>query len=179
MTKTEYAEYLQSEHWQKKRKEAIALYCNACMNCLMPRWLSQAAYGMDLHVHHTSYANLGNESLDDLLPLCPRCHELETFGRSDFRELPHHECPSCSDVTWNPYEDYCDKCLHIFGRIGDSLSSDFAKQNPINGRPMWEHIAIWLAIFSQYSDVSVDQIAGSICRHRKKLEERAKLPLPF
>jgi len=60
-----YAEYLQSDHWkdlsEKKRKEAKYL-CQLCNE------------GGILNVHHRTYDNLGNEDLADLIVLCEPCH---------------------------------------------------------------------------------------------------------
>ena len=112
MTKSKYREYLGSRHWQKRRKEFLD--CGrVCNRCEVPRWLSELVYDQDLHVHHLSYANLGNETDDDLEALCPRCHEIETFGRSDLKELKGHRCKECPQgmMLYDPRVDRCDFCL--------------------------------------------------------------------
>lgn len=113
MTKTEYAEYLQSEHWQQRRKKAIAEVGHRCEQCSLPRWVAALLYDQDLHVHHRNYQNLGDEQDDDLEVLCRRCHDVETFGRSNFREIKSTECSACGDKHCNPYSDYCDTCRLI------------------------------------------------------------------
>jgi predicted HNH restriction endonuclease len=39
-----------------------------------------------MHLHHRTYKNLGNERLNDLVPLCPDCHDrVHALHRSDPR----------------------------------------------------------------------------------------------
>lgn len=109
MTKSEYRKYIQSEAWQQRRK-AFLLGHNRCYLCDCPRWLSQLVYDQDLHVHHRSYAHVGEELDQELLPLCPRCHDIETFGRSDRREIPAHGCGMCCATMFDPYRDVCELC---------------------------------------------------------------------
>lgn len=112
MTKTEYREYIQSPTWQARRKEVLKSI-PVCLKCWIPRWLAQVAYDQDLHVHHKSYAHVGNELPCELAPLCRRCHELETFGRTDLRELKSHPCDNCSNPVFDPYFDRCEVCKSI------------------------------------------------------------------
>jgi hypothetical protein len=63
----EYAEYLKSEHWMERRKAALKWWDSKCALC---------NGNGELHVHHRSYANLGQEPLSDLVVLCKSCHEL-------------------------------------------------------------------------------------------------------
>lgn len=121
MTKTEYREYITSPQWKARRKEFLKPY-SFCLHCWMPRWLAIIAYDQDLHVHHRSYKNLGHESPLDLEPLCRRCHEVETFGRSDLVAPPSHRCSSCDADHWNRYSDDCDRC--ISAKLGSNGLSD-------------------------------------------------------
>ena len=60
-----YDEYLQTEHWQSVRKNALkrARYkCQACNS------------SGELHVHHKTYDHLGQEWPSDLLVVCADCH---------------------------------------------------------------------------------------------------------
>lgn len=67
MDKINYAAYLQSEEWQRKKKLVIEFWGGRCCIC----------NGKDnLQVHHRTYQHLGNEQLTDLILLCDRCHEL-------------------------------------------------------------------------------------------------------
>jgi len=61
----DYAEYLQSEHWQLVRQEAIKRSKGRCMLCPETRCLE---------VHHRDYARLGCELPEDLVVLCFWCH---------------------------------------------------------------------------------------------------------
>ena len=114
MTKDEYATYLQSEHWQTLRKELLD-EIPICGRCSLPRWLAELVYGQDLHVHHKHYASLGNEEWDDLEILCRRCHEVETFGRSELRAPREAKCEACGATHWNYRSSVCATCNQVFG----------------------------------------------------------------
>lgn len=60
-----YPDYLETEHWRAKRREAIAHYGPTCVLC--------GSYDR-VQVHHRSYENLGDEPLTDLIVLCRKCH---------------------------------------------------------------------------------------------------------
>ena len=61
-----YSSYLQSEHWQEKRKEAHRRFGGECRACCSTT---------DLQVHHRHYQTLGEENvIRDLLLLCSVCH---------------------------------------------------------------------------------------------------------
>jgi hypothetical protein len=108
-TKSEYREYIQSEAWQKRRKEFLAAYPH-CNRCTVPRELAVIAYDQDLHVHHKSYARVGDELNEDLEPLCKRCHEIETFGESKLHKVKNAECLCCDALTWNLVDRLCHWC---------------------------------------------------------------------
>ncbi len=60
-----YQEYLNSDHWQSLRTEALEHYSNKCMLCS----------SIDkLDVHHNNYDNLGNETMTDVIVFCRACH---------------------------------------------------------------------------------------------------------
>jgi len=65
-----YAEYLETEHWQEKRLEALERAGHRCQVC----GTDQAP----LEVHHNSYEHLFDEDPEDLCVLCDECHELFT-----------------------------------------------------------------------------------------------------
>ena len=65
-TRVNYEEYLQSEKWQAKRREVFATSKHRCRACFSRRYV--------LHVHHMTYAHLGDEPLSDLVILCSVCH---------------------------------------------------------------------------------------------------------
>lgn len=58
--------YLISDHWQKKRAEALAHANWACQLCNQKELLN---------VHHRTYENLGCENIQDLIVLCGLCHD--------------------------------------------------------------------------------------------------------
>lgn len=58
--------YLKSEGWRETRKNILDKFNNRCVVC-------DAEQKID--VHHFNYDNLGNETYQDALPLCRKCHE--------------------------------------------------------------------------------------------------------
>lgn len=61
-----YDTYINSDRWHRKRDAVLAKIksCALC-NCT-PK-----------HIHHRTYRNLGNETInDDIIPLCRNCHKL-------------------------------------------------------------------------------------------------------
>ena len=128
MTKTEYREYIASAEWQQRRKDFLHDEGEKCSRCSIPRWLASIAYDQDLHVHHKSYANLGHEDWDDLEPLCRRCHEIESFGRTSIPEPKSSLCIYCGERQWDPREDMCPLCLFVFDCRNDRKSiADYCK----------------------------------------------------
>ncbi len=63
--KEEYKEYLNSEHWKIIREARLKIDNNECKFCGSKN---------DLHVHHLTYKNKGNEKMYDLITLCKKCH---------------------------------------------------------------------------------------------------------
>lgn len=64
MTATDYATYITSTAWQARRLQFIATTNGRCA----------CGETHDLHVHHASYDNLGDEPDEDLRLVCQRCH---------------------------------------------------------------------------------------------------------
>jgi 5-methylcytosine-specific restriction endonuclease McrA len=62
-----YQEYLQTPHWQLKRRKKLRLSGYRCERC---------AGKSELHVHHITYLNRGDERMKDLMVLCKKCHTL-------------------------------------------------------------------------------------------------------
>lgn len=164
MTKTEYGKYLQSSHWRDLRKNLLdgEGYGSSCARCNIPRWLAEIAYYQDLHVHHNTYANLGSEEYSDLEILCRRCHEVETFGRSELRAVKRATCEVCSAIHWDYRSELCAMCEAIFG--GYSTFSTVAKES-------WRLIAGRLAEFmdaEQFSREEFDDIISSCLKDHVK-----------
>lgn len=61
-----YKAYMSSPQWDVKRVEAIKKDGNRCRTC--------GRIGK-LEVHHISYIRMGQERPEDLMTLCPKCHE--------------------------------------------------------------------------------------------------------
>jgi hypothetical protein len=109
MTKSEYAGYLQTLEWKEFRSARVEETPH-CERCGVPRWLAEAVYDQDLHVHHKTYRNLGSEGREDVQVLCRRCHELETFGRSELRSPKEAKCELCGDRHWDYRRPFCPPC---------------------------------------------------------------------
>lgn len=62
-----YNDYLKTKHWEKKRKYVARKKKHTCEKCGL---VVQKGF----HIHHLTYARLGNESPNDLLFLCKDCH---------------------------------------------------------------------------------------------------------
>lgn len=65
----EYHKYIRSPEWQAVRERFAASKLQK--NC----WGCGIAWRRGFHLHHRTYKNLGVESLHDLVPVCPECHE--------------------------------------------------------------------------------------------------------
>ena len=68
MPNERYLEYLKSPEWRAKREQVLARDKYRCFEC--------GAKGL-LEVHHTTYKRIFNEHIDDLIALCPACHDDE------------------------------------------------------------------------------------------------------
>lgn len=62
-----YSAYLQSAHWNARRKTALKMASHRCQVCNSTE---------QLDVHHRTYIRRGEERADDLLVLCRTCHDL-------------------------------------------------------------------------------------------------------
>lgn len=65
-SKEDYQTYLKSSHWQEIRKKVFKEYGYRCDQCGSTK---------NLHIHHITYENLGEEDISDLVPLCENCHK--------------------------------------------------------------------------------------------------------
>ena len=65
-SKAEYQEYLKSKEWQETRRRVFKEYGYRCDQCGSTK---------NLHIHHITYENLGEEGISDLVPLCAECHK--------------------------------------------------------------------------------------------------------
>jgi hypothetical protein len=67
--KITYLRYLRSDAWREKRRLVLERDGYRCH-----LWQQHVA----TEVHHTTYAHLGHEPLEDLLSLCRACHQAIT-----------------------------------------------------------------------------------------------------
>lgn len=137
MTKTEYAEYLQSPEWKELRRQVFLEMGSRCAHCHIPRWLAEIVYDQDLHVHHKTYVNIGNEALEDLEPICRRCHDIETFGRTDLKAPKATGCTCCGSIHWDVRSPLCSSCECLSGNTPD-LYFKLRSFNPESG----EHLCM-------------------------------------
>lgn len=61
----DYHTYIASAEWRRRRAAVLLRARGRCERCSL--WPV-------VNVHHVTYANLGNESLCDLLGVCRKCH---------------------------------------------------------------------------------------------------------
>ena len=78
-----YHKYMQSKAWKEKRQTKLDA-CNGKCEC------EGGCTREATQVHHLHYDSLGNESLDDLQALCPKCHMQKSkvpdfYGNTDYR----------------------------------------------------------------------------------------------
>lgn len=64
-----YKEYIMSDAWKAKRREAIKHYGQNCNQCKTFLPINK------IQVHHVTYKRLGKELLEDLMIVCKSCHE--------------------------------------------------------------------------------------------------------
>lgn len=71
MNSLEYKKYLNSSHWKEvKARYRQSKLIQECYICGSKN---------KIHLHHKSYKRIGNENLNDLIPLCEKCHSLVHF----------------------------------------------------------------------------------------------------
>lgn len=63
-----YLKYINSDNWWKIRNARVEFDNFKCQHC---------GFKYELQVHHKTYDRLGDECLDDMVTLCPRCHNDE------------------------------------------------------------------------------------------------------
>ena len=173
ITSSEHAEYLQSPRWKALREECFANCQNLCQHCDMPRWLARIVYDQDLHAHHVSYANKGTDKeVYDLDALCRRCHEIETFGRSDLRAPKSSVCGVCKGRHWNPYDSMCVGCKSIFSSHFDNILHRVVGNNKTGAILIWP--IILHALIGNVGDEEILEEAHEYCKRVKDREAARK-----
>ena len=104
-----YYKYLQSPEWKKKRQEALNYYGSKCFICGIEAGGSKGIdiwgnnYFCVLEIHHMTYQDLGQERMEDLIPLCKqKCHflvhKLIDFYRHSEKYHHYDDCLLEQDV---------------------------------------------------------------------------------
>jgi hypothetical protein len=166
ITKDTHKKYLASPEWKARREEHFneVPWNIYCWKCDMPRWLSELVYRQDLHVHHLSYENVGKEDPEDLQSLCARCHEIETWGKSDLPEIKSSKCRVCGCRHWDRRSDICPVCSSLIGNNPFWATYDVLyKVNPETG----------ISILETISKVILEKHVGTAGRVRE-LEGKVK-----
>ena len=65
-----YGDYLKTKHWRTFRKQILIDRKYTCEKCKRDLTHNSSL----LHVHHTTYTNIGHENKEDVLLLCKDCH---------------------------------------------------------------------------------------------------------
>jgi hypothetical protein len=65
-----YQDYLKSDHWRKFKR--LCRRKKKPFECVICKGLESGA----MVLHHVTYERLGSESIDDVVLLCGRCHDL-------------------------------------------------------------------------------------------------------
>lgn len=78
-----YKAYMRSSQWKEKRHAKLEA-CNSKCEC------EGGCTRQATQVHHLHYDTLGNESMDDLQALCPKCHMQKSnvrnfYGRTNYK----------------------------------------------------------------------------------------------
>lgn len=131
MREISYEEYIgRSPRWQEKRVERLKIDNFKCVVC---------GETHNLHVHHITYENLGNEDVDnDLVTLCKGCHMKIEYDKAvydpkqraliitktDYEERDEKRrieeehrmnVKSLVDDYFDEFVDVCSKCDYAYG----------------------------------------------------------------
>lgn len=98
-----YSGYRQTRHWRRRSSAFREEVAHECGLCGLSEWTAGSHEGaiadwVRFHVHHVSYKRLGYERDEDLILLCPPCHNLIHYPNSAaaqhwlrYNELHHPE----------------------------------------------------------------------------------------
>ena len=81
----DYKKYMRSKEWKAKREEKLEACDHKC-EC------EGGCYRKATQIHHLHYDTLGNESMDDLQALCPKCHMQKSRVRGFYGNVPRYCC---------------------------------------------------------------------------------------
>lgn len=129
--KINYKAYMRSSQWKEKRQAKLEA-CNSKCEC-EGRCTREAT-----QIHHLHYDTLGNESMDDLQALCPKCHMQKSNVRN-FYGNTRYKCCLLSGETdppektlpysvWNEasnhYKWMGNKSTEEYEQIASALNTD-------------------------------------------------------
>lgn len=89
LRRIQYPQYLNTHHWKRVRAAVLLIYKARCQeeSCYLS---GDSWYGgnweTDIHVHHLSYTNKGNERYSDITLLCNNHHDLWHKNQKQFGE---------------------------------------------------------------------------------------------
>jgi 5-methylcytosine-specific restriction endonuclease McrA len=86
----------ETKKWDELKKKVLNDPECKCFLCGRKRWRRLKRTGelkrdIRIHLHHITYENAGNETIEDVVPLCPSCHTLlhSIFRRKDAEGFIH------------------------------------------------------------------------------------------
>jgi 5-methylcytosine-specific restriction endonuclease McrA len=100
MPNERYQQYLKSPEWRALRDQVLARDKYRCFEC---------GARCALEVHHTTYKRIFQEHLDDLISLCPACHDDEHKPRKvqpKVKVLPYRPPAGPSRGSKKPKPEY-------------------------------------------------------------------------
>ena len=81
----DYQKYMRSKEWKAKRQEKLEACDHKC-EC------EGGCYRKATQIHHLHYDTLGEESMEDLQALCPKCHMQKSGVRGFYGDVPRSCC---------------------------------------------------------------------------------------
>lgn len=105
-----YKDYLNSEHWKIVKKNFYKANERKCNKCYSDK---------ELHIHHLTYKNIGNEDMSDLVCLCKECHfklhkEMDKINpkqnkkKTKTKRKTKDKTVKCKDCKMFKFNYYCD-----------------------------------------------------------------------
>ena len=92
----DYQKYIHSKEWKVKRQEKLEA-CNHRCEC------EGGCYRKATQIHHLHYDTLGDESMEDLQALCPKCHMQKSRIKGFYGSVPRYCCQTePKDESENP-----------------------------------------------------------------------------
>ncbi|MDE0636585.1 MAG: HNH endonuclease signature motif containing protein [Candidatus Poribacteria bacterium] len=82
---TDYQKYMRSKEWKAKRQEKLEACDHKC-EC------EGGCYRKATQIHHLHYDTLGDESMEDLQALCPKCHMQKSRVKGFYGRVPLYCC---------------------------------------------------------------------------------------